>query len=159
MKDKSIRKILIEYLSIQHKEYRIYQEKNVGSSICDLMLVTDKLIGYEIKSDSDTYERLAHQVTAYDKFFDLNYVVVGCSHAKSIEDHVPNSWGIIVVDESNIEVVREATKNKKVSRKKQLSMLWKLELKNILMKNYLPLVPQKSKEFLCEKIIESFNSF
>ena len=52
MQDKEIRKILIEYLKIKHKEYRIYQEKSIGSSICDLMLVTDKLTGFEIKSDN-----------------------------------------------------------------------------------------------------------
>lgn len=59
MQDKEIRRILIEYLKIQHKEYRIYQEKSIGSSVCDLMLVTDRLTGFEIKSDSDNYERLS----------------------------------------------------------------------------------------------------
>ena len=66
MQDKEIRRILIEYLGIKYKEYRIYQEKSIGSSICDLMLVTDKLTGFEIKSDQDNYELLPRQVTAYE---------------------------------------------------------------------------------------------
>lgn len=74
MQDKEIRKILIEYLKIQHDKYRIYQEKSIGSSICDLMLVTDKLTGFEIKSDSDNYERLPRQIAAYNHFFDENYI-------------------------------------------------------------------------------------
>ena len=74
MQDKEIRKILIEYLMIKHKDYRIYQEKSIGSSICDLMLVTDELLGFEIKSDSDNYDRLSRQITAYNQFFDKNYI-------------------------------------------------------------------------------------
>ena len=36
---------------------------------CDVMAVTDKLTGYEIKSDQDNYARLQDQVKAYDRFF------------------------------------------------------------------------------------------
>ena len=148
MQDKEIRKILIEYLKIKHKEYRIYQEKSIGSSICDLMLVTDKLTGFEIKSDSDNYERLPRQVTAYNQFFDENYIVVGMSHAKSAESKLPPEWGILAINQYSIDVVREAKPNKTVKRIKQLSILWKIELKNILLKNRLPLYAQKEKTFL-----------
>ena len=44
MKDKQIREILIEYLKNQYDKARIYQEKSIGNSICDLMLVYDELI-------------------------------------------------------------------------------------------------------------------
>ena len=37
MKKKEIRKVLIAYLQTQGKEMRIYQEKNIGSSICDII--------------------------------------------------------------------------------------------------------------------------
>ena len=90
MQDKDIRKILIEYLKIKHKNYRIYQEKSIGSSVCDVMLVTDKLIGFEIKSDSDNYDRLKRQVEEYTNFFDANYIVVGSSHSASIAEYVPD---------------------------------------------------------------------
>ena len=52
------------------------------------MLVTDKLTGFEIKSDSDNYERLSKQITSYNQFFDENYIVVGTSHKKSIESKI-----------------------------------------------------------------------
>lgn len=80
MTDKEMRSILIEYLTINNKEFRIFQEKSIGSSVCDLMLVTDRLSGFEIKSDSDNFERIEHQVSAYEQFFDENTLVVGGSH-------------------------------------------------------------------------------
>lgn len=152
MQDKEIRKILIEYLKIQHDKYRIYQEKSIGSSICDLMLVTDKLTGFEIKSDSDNYERLPRQIAAYNHFFDENYIVVGISHIKSIESRIPDEWGVFAVEEYEIKLIRKAKPNKSVSRLKQLALLWKIELKNILLQNKMPLYAQKEKPFLCEKI-------
>ena len=83
MKDNEIRKILIEYLKATSDEIRIFQEKNIGNSVCDVMAVTDILTGYEIKSDADNYERLSLQVAAYNRFFDKNYIVVGKSHAEN----------------------------------------------------------------------------
>lgn len=68
MKDKEIRERLAEYLISQGTEMRIYCEKSIGRSICDLMVVTDKQTGYEIKSDSDSYQRLKRQVPMYDFF-------------------------------------------------------------------------------------------
>ena len=76
MQDKDIRKILIEYLKIKHKNYRIYQEKSIGSSVCDVMLVTDKLIGFEIKSDSDNYDRLKQQVEEYIALVCEKYLIL-----------------------------------------------------------------------------------
>ncbi len=76
MNDKAIRNILIAYLKASNHEIRIYQEKSIGTSICDVMTVTDRLTGYEIKSDLDNYSRLAGQIKAYDRFFDENYLVV-----------------------------------------------------------------------------------
>ena len=63
-----------------------------------VMVTEDALFGIEIKSDADTYTRLSRQVKDYNKFFDYNYVVVGTSHAHHIEEHVPDTWGIITVD-------------------------------------------------------------
>ncbi len=154
MKDKGIRKILISYLQTQGKEMRIYQEKSIGNSICDLMTVTDKLTGYEIKSDSDNYNRLKEQIKAYDRFFDRNYIVVGQSHINSAESKVPDHWGIICIEKNNVTVHRPAKFNKSVSRRSQLSVLWKLELKNILIKNEMPLYAQKEKGYISDRIAE-----
>ncbi len=155
MNDKAIREILIAYLQATHKEIRIYQEKSIGSSICDVMAVTTQLVGYEIKSDLDNYHRLQQQVAAYDRFFDANYLVVSSSHSKSAQEKVPAHWGILCIQENNITLVRPAGKNKQVDRKNQLSILWKLELKNLLMKNNMPLFAQKEKGYIAQQIVQS----
>ena len=93
MTDKAIRNILISYLKTQYAEIRIYQEKSIGEAVCDVMAVTDRLIGFEIKSDRDNYQRLERQIRFYDKFFDENYIVVSQKHIASAEDKVPRHWG------------------------------------------------------------------
>ena len=50
MNDQEIRNILISFLKGSNDNMRIYQEKAIGGSICDLMAVTDCLTGYEIKA-------------------------------------------------------------------------------------------------------------
>ena len=64
MNDKDIRKILINYLLAERQDIRIYQEKSIGSSICDVMVVSSHLAGYEIKSDSVRASRsLSHRAS------------------------------------------------------------------------------------------------
>ena len=158
MKDKEIRNILIAYLKVKHEEVRIYQEKSIGSAICDVMAVTDKLTGYEIKSDGDNYQRLERQIEFYDKFFDENYIVVSQKHIASAENKVPKHWGIIYIDNNEVKISRNAKNNYKVSRRSQLTVLWKLELKNLLIKNNLPLYAQKEKGYISDKIFQQMDA-
>ena len=154
MKDKEIRKILIEYLKALGNEIRIYQEKTIGTSVCDIMAVTDIITGYEIKSDSDNYIRLDSQITAYNRYFDKNYIVCGKSHINSISNRIPEQWGILCVTENEINVIREAKSNILVDRRRQLSILWKLELKNLLVKNDMPIYAQKEKGYIADVLSE-----
>lgn len=158
MNDKSIRKILIAYLQSLNNEIRIYQEKSIGNSICDVMVVSDNLTGYEIKSDLDNYNRLNEQIIQYSRFFDYNYIVVSHKHLQSAQEKVPDFWGIISILEDKVNVVRKASVNQMVKRRSQLSVLWKLELKNILIKNSLPLYAQKEKGYIADKIAASVDS-
>ena len=158
MNDKSIRKILIAYLQSLNNEIRIYQEKSIGNSICDVMVVSDNLTGYEIKSDLDNYNRLNEQIIQYSRFFDYNYIVVSHKHLQSAQEKVPDFWGIISILEDKVNVVRKASVNQMVKRRSQLSVLWKLELKNILIKNSLPLYAQKEKGYIADKIAASVDN-
>lgn len=152
MNDKAIRNILIAYLKASNHEIRIYQEKSIGTSICDVMAVTDRLTGYEIKSDLDNYFRLAGQIKAYDRFFDENYLVVSKSHCQSAQYHVPNHWGILCIENDNITLFRKALGNQQVSRRNQLTILWKLELKNLLVRNNMPLYAQRDRKYISEQL-------
>ena len=81
LKDKDIREPLFDFLEDTYGKARIIEEKTMGRSRADLVMVTeDSLVGIEIKSDADTYARLSTQVKDYDKYYDYNIAVVGSSH-------------------------------------------------------------------------------
>ena len=83
--DKDIREPLFDFLDDIYLTNRIIEEKQMGRSRADVVMVTPLAIyGIEIKSDADTYARLKRQVRDYDNFYDYNYVVVGTSHAYHI---------------------------------------------------------------------------
>lgn len=157
--DKDIREPLFEFLELRYGKVRIIEEKQMGRSRADVVMVLEKaIVGVEIKSDADTYVRLKRQVRDYNQFFDRNYVVVGTSHAMHIEEHVPKWWGIITVEledgAADFYVLREAKENPKLDPKKKLRLLWRPELARIQEKNRLPKYAQKSKEFVIGKILE-----
>ena len=57
--DKDIREPLFEFLEERYGKVRILEEKTVGNSRADVvMVIPDKIVGIEIKSDADTYTRL-----------------------------------------------------------------------------------------------------
>lgn len=152
MNAKNIKNILTEYIKATSVQVRIYQEKSIGSSICDVMAVTDRLVGYEIKSDLDNYVRLQDQIKSYSLFFDENYLVVGERHVHSAAERIPDIWGILCVTDRDIRMIRKAKNNRSVSRRKQLSVLWKLELKNLLVKNGMPAYAQREKGYIADRI-------
>ena len=163
LKDQDIREPLFDFFDEKFGKVRIIEEKQIAKSRADVMLVLEeKLIGVEIKSDADTYARLARQVKDYNKFFDYNYVVVGSSHSKHIEEHVPEYWGIIeaISKEESVEfnVLREPEINKRAQRtykmKRKLSILWRPEFSHIQEINGMPKYKQRSKDFVITKIME-----
>lgn len=157
--DMDIREPLFEYLEERFGKSRMMEEKTIGRSRADVMMVTETgLIGLEIKSDADTYERLKRQVKDYDRYFDANYVVVGKSHEKHVEEHIPDHWGILtaapVGRDILIEEKRPARPNPKRKPDLQLTLLWRQELQHILDQNHLPKYKQKSRRFVREKILD-----
>lgn len=153
MNAQEIKNILIAYLKATSHEIRIYQEKSIGDAVCDLMTVTDCLTGYEIKSDLDNYQRLGHQIRAYDLFFEQNYIVVGGQRLNSAARRVPARWGIITIQSDQV-VIHRAARAGKPDCARQLAVLWKLELTNLLTKTSLPLYTYKSKQYIIDRIVE-----
>lgn len=157
--DKDLREPLFDYLEGYFGKVRILEEKQIGKSRADIVMVMEKaLVGIEIKSDADTYARLAGQVKDYDLFFDYNIVVTGTTHGIHIKEHVPECWGIITAEEADNSIdfymYRKMQANKGVSLKKQLSLLWRPELAHIQNLNGMAKYKEKSKKFVIEKIGE-----
>lgn len=172
--DKDIREPLFEYIEDTFGKVRILEEKRIGKSRADVMLVMDgMLVGIEIKSDADTYARLERQVLDYNRCFDMNYIVVGTSHATHVCEHVPEWWGIITVDEELVSdtnsdaavlkpdfyVLRRPDLNPRrhyeFFRKRQLDFLWRPELLHIQEKHGLHKYAGKSKKFIQDYLFES----
>lgn len=157
--DKDIREPLFEYLEEQHDKVRILEEKTMGRSRADVVMVLEEeVVGVEIKSDADTYARLSRQVKDYDRFFDRNLVVVGNSHAHHVAEHIPDYWGIITVEEQgencDFYMLRAALENPKKKMIHKIRLLWRPELAHIQEINGMPAYKQKSKDFVQKKILE-----
>lgn len=156
--DKDIREPLFEFLEDTYGKVRIIEEKQMGRSRADVVMVMPGAIcGIEIKSDADTYTRLKRQVRDYNQFFDYNYVAVGTSHAMHIEEHVPEWWGIITVEledgKPDFYIMRKPAVNPQMNWLKKLSILWRPELAHIQELNQMPKYKDKSKQFVTEKIL------
>lgn len=162
LKDRDIREPLFLYLEEKYGKIRILEEIGIGRSRADaIMILSDRLIGLEIKSDKDTYTRLISQVKSYNDFFDFNYLIVGSTHAMSASKHLPEWWGIISVekikDRFDFYIVREAKNNPKDILNNKLSLLWRTELFNIQLKYNMYKYKDKSKAFVRDKIVEKID--
>lgn len=161
--DKDIREPLFDWLEETYGKVRVIEEKTIGKSRADVFMVLPGAIwGLEIKSDADTYARLARQVKDYDKFFDRNLVVVGTSHAMHIEEHVPAHWGIITVDQTetgpDFYLLRQPSDGTKVTWERKLALLWRPELVAIQEKFRMPRYKEKSKAFVVKAIAEQIGT-
>jgi hypothetical protein len=158
MNDYEIRENLCDYFHNHFGKIRIFDELTIGNSRADIVTVTDCLTGYEIKSDRDSYVRLAEQVKSYDRYFERNYIVIGKRHLNSVKGKVPTHWGVICVNEQNgsvaVEQIRQAELSLTFDIENQLTLLWKSELSNILVNNKLPKYRQKSKYFIADVLIK-----
>ncbi len=157
--DRDIREPLFDYLEGEFGIVRFLEEKQMGKCRADAVMITgDALYGIEIKSDADTYTRLARQVKAYDRCFDFNYVVVGVSHARHIEEHVPAWWGIITAEKAggavDLYTVRKPYRNPKLKLEQKLALLWRSELMQIQKRNGIFKYADKSKAFVRQKMLE-----
>lgn len=155
--DKDIREPLFDYLEEYFGKTRVIEEKTIGRSRADVFLVLpDCICGLEIKSDADSYTRLASQVKDYDRFFDENIVVVGTSHALHVKEHVPEHWGIITVEELenglDFYMLRKPERHTKVTWERKLGILWRPEIAMLLETFDLPKYARMSKADVVKKI-------
>lgn len=157
--DKDIREPLFDFLEEAYGKVRILEEKTMGKSRADAVMVTpDSLYGIEIKSDADTYARLERQVKDYNLYYDYNYAVVGTSHATHIEEHLPGWWGIITVErvegKADFYILQKPLPNPEMDWQRKISILWRPELAHIQKLNGLPEYKEKSKLFVQRRLLE-----
>ena len=161
LKDRDIRGPLFHYLRENMGGLRFFEEKDIGKSRADVVMVTeDSFIGIEIKSDADGYRRLPGQVVDYVRYYDYNIAAVGSSHAESIEEHIPENWGILTVEETEAGVdfylLRKPRPNPEMDLSCKLSLLWRPELQQVIRDFEFPhLYEHQTKKFVIRKIAET----
>ena len=158
--DKDIREPLFEFLENSYGKVRLLEEQVMGQSRADVvMVVPGALYGIEIKSDADTYARLKRQTEDYDLYYDYNLIVVGTSLAAHAEEHVPQWWGIITVEQEGEQTdfyfLRKPSVNPKLDWQHKIEILWRPELAHIQELNRMYAYKQKSKRFVADKIVET----
>ena len=102
MRDRDVRKALHSKVLWEHHgdtNTLVLDELGLrhGAVRVDVAVVNGYLHGFEIKSDSDTLERLPSQVAIYNAVLDRATLVVGEKHVEKARAHIPDWWGIKVV--------------------------------------------------------------
>jgi hypothetical protein len=71
-----------------------------GAIRADIAVLNGSFVGYKIKTDRDTLNRLNPQVTAYSQIFDQAYVIIGNKHLKKVLKMEPAWWGVYLIESS-----------------------------------------------------------
>lgn len=108
-----------------------------GGARIDLAVVNGTLIGYEIKSDFDSLDRLANQMHAYHRVFDELSIVTTPQFVDQVRQLLPPWWGILqaAFDETGtliLKVVQPAMANPRQEVLSLLSLLWRAEAAALL---------------------------
>jgi hypothetical protein len=165
MKDLQIRETLRESLLLkyyQDESSKVIEEMNVclGDARIDIAVVNGAMHGYEIKSESDTLQRLSSQITTYQKVFDYISVVPGTKHIGQVMNIVPEFVGLIVIERINAiavaKTVRPAQKNTLKDTLAVCQLLWRDETIQLL--NFVGIkkgIAGKSKLYLWKLLSET----
>ncbi|AHI04743.1 putative phage-related protein [Bdellovibrio bacteriovorus W] len=109
---------------------------NRGKARVDLIQFGQFIVGYEIKSDKDTLERLNTQTDNYNRSLEKIVLIIGSKHKEKVQELIPSWWGIILALPKNDGVsfisVRESELNPYFDPTSLLDLLWKEELLQIL---------------------------
>ena len=108
-----------------------------GKARADIAVINGHLMGFEIKSDDDSLNRLNEQVEAYSAVFDRVTLVVGARHATSVPRVVPDWWGVIVCTAGqrgavHFRTLRKAVINTHVDPVSVARLLWRNEAAEVL---------------------------
>lgn len=163
MKDIDVRNAMLSRLAKQHvgdDDARIVQEMGVwnGTARVDIAVINGELCGFELKSDSDTLQRLPQQADIYGRVFDRMTLVVGERHLDKSVKIIPSWWGIIVATQKTrslcLKSIKRTCKNPNQDPFVITRLLWREEILFILNKyNLADGVRSKTAHFLSERLI------
>ena len=120
--------LVIDELGLEH-----------GTSRADIAVINEQLIGYEIKSNVDTLNRLSSQIISYNAIFDWSILIVTRRHLDEAIRLIPEWWGVILaeeIDHNDIDFkqLRPSIANKNTNSYSIAQLLWRDEAQDILAK-------------------------
>ncbi|MDP3980226.1 MAG: sce7726 family protein [Chlamydiota bacterium] len=136
---------------------------NHGKCRADIAVINGHLAAYEIKSNNDSLRRLAEQVKSYNAVFDRISIVVGDRYINSIQNYIPEWWGVIVSLRGqrgavNFDIIREARTNKNIDPISIAQLLWRNEAEEILQQKKLsPKILRQPRAVLYEYLVNTLN--
>lgn len=141
-RDIDIRTSLHRVLLNEHKnepDTLILDELGIcqGDARIDVAVVNGAINGFEIKSESDTLERLPRQCEAYNKVFDTVTILTASRFIDGITDVIPEWWGVTLVEMEKDGTVhffsyREPSRNTNIDPYVLAQLLWRDEAVEIL---------------------------
>jgi hypothetical protein len=165
MKDKDIRGLLIEKILRKNNfsgDALLVEELGLsnGNSVVDLALITDKIEGFEIKSDQDTLQRLSRQQVIYNKILQRVTIVAATTHMKVVSTFVPGWWGIIEVESNPAGIAfnerRSSTANPCVDPFAFVQLIWKDEALQLLAEiGFVRGFKSKNRSYLWKTLVDS----
>ena len=96
-RDCDIRRVLLEELGLQYNDPEhdlIIEEFGCNSARADVAVINGSLHAFEIKSDSDSLERLPSQIEAYRGVFEYVTLVCGRRLLDRARCSIPHWWGL-----------------------------------------------------------------
>lgn len=141
MRDRDVRLAVRRMLASEYAgddDTRIVEEMGIwsGSVRIDVAVINGMLSGFELKSESDTLDRLPAQIDLYCKVFDQVVLVVGERHAPKALHVIPAWWGVTVASEEGREIAlapaRAAEQNPGPDPRIVAKLLWKDEALRVL---------------------------
>lgn len=102
-----------------------------GKRRIDIAIINSEIIGYEIKSDEDTLNRLEGQAEAYGHVLDKAILVTTERHLDSAVNKLPDWWGAMIAYDKHghicLENVRAPTLNDRHDAFSLAQLLWREE--------------------------------
>ncbi len=159
LNEKYIKTLLIDYLrTIIEKDFIIASEVPYiyGKRRVDILVVSkDSLYAFEIKSDKDDLNKLASQVTDYNKTFNYTNIVFSSKFGTKDFKSISRSVGLIQIFDNNTKLIRKAKKRIRLNKRCLSYFLWRKDIVYMLNKHTKELLAKKTETEKLRKLLLS----
>ncbi|HHQ4569593.1 TPA: sce7726 family protein [Aeromonas veronii] len=142
MRDIDVRRAVHKKILMEHHkdpDTLVIDEFSLNQGLCrvDIAVLNGRLHGYELKSASDTLERLPTQIQHYSAVMDRVTLVVADNHADKALPLLPSWWGVKLATLGlrgavHLKTLRKERQNPGQDKLALATLLWKEEVINIL---------------------------